>query len=120
MKITEKDITGVFAKELRDRLKMTQTQFWKPLRVEQSVGSRYEQEWNGVTIPASVKTLLIATHIAGLTLDATTEAGIDELLRMGTMQSKFKTATTLAKKVIKELEASESGIHKARAALQSI
>ncbi|CAB4135087.1 hypothetical protein UFOVP275_70 [uncultured Caudovirales phage] len=120
MQITEDEITGLAAKQIRQKLGLTQAQFWKPLRVTQSVGSRYEQAWMGVEIPAPVKTLLIATHIAGMTIDATSDAGVADLVRMGMMQRKFKEAKTLAKKVIKDLEGAESGINKARTALQTI
>lgn len=120
MQITENEITGKEAKAIRERLGMTQRQFWKPLRVAQSVASRYESNLNGVEIPASVKTLLIATHVAGMTIDATSKEGVAELMRMGAMQGKFKEAKTLAKKVIKELEGAKSGIHKVQTALQTI
>lgn len=41
--------------ELRNSLKLIQTEFWTPLGVTQSGGSRYE---NGRTIPKPVQLLL--------------------------------------------------------------
>jgi transcriptional regulator with XRE-family HTH domain len=48
------------ARELRQRRGMTQDQFWKPLGVTQSAGSRYE---SGRGIPASVRELLRLAHV---------------------------------------------------------
>jgi transcriptional regulator with XRE-family HTH domain len=53
------------ARELRQRRGLTQEQFWKPLGVTQSAGSRYE---SGRGIPAPVRELLRLAHVEGIDL----------------------------------------------------
>ena len=50
-------------KELRLRLKLTQSNFWAPVGVSQSGGSRYE---SGRKLPASTSALLHLVHIQGV------------------------------------------------------
>ena len=53
------------ARELRQRRGLTQEQFWKPLGVTQSAGSRYE---SGRGIPGPVRELLRLAHVEGIDL----------------------------------------------------
>lgn len=48
--------------ELRDRLGFTQTQFWNPVGVAQTVGSRYETGGRKRDIPTSVKVALLKVY----------------------------------------------------------
>ena len=52
-------------KELRKKLGLTQGEFWSPVGVSQSGGSRYE---SGRKLPASISTLLQLVHIEGINL----------------------------------------------------
>jgi len=52
-------------KELRNKLGLTQGEFWAPVGVSQSGGSRYE---TGRKLPASISTLLHLVHIEGIDL----------------------------------------------------
>ena len=52
-------------KELRSKLGLTQGEFWAPVGVSQSGGSRYE---TGRKLPASISTLLHLVHIEGIDL----------------------------------------------------
>ncbi len=52
-------------KELRNKLGLTQSEFWSPVGVSQSGGSRYE---TGRKLPASISTLLHLVHIEGIDL----------------------------------------------------
>ena len=57
-------ITGADALKLRNKLDLNQGEFWKPLGVTQSGGSRYE---TGRNIPAPVQRLYWLTYIVGIT-----------------------------------------------------
>ena len=52
-------------KELRSQLGLTQSDFWSPVGVSQSGGSRYE---SGRKLPAAISTLLHLVHIEKLDL----------------------------------------------------
>ena len=52
-------------KELRNKLGLTQGEFWSPVGVSQSGGSRYE---TGRKLPAAISTLLHLVHIEGIDL----------------------------------------------------
>ena len=54
-------------RELRRQRGLTQEQFWKPLGVTQSAGSRYE---SGRGIPTPVRELLRLAHVEGIDLKA--------------------------------------------------
>lgn len=53
-------------KELRLELGLTQADFWSPVGVSQSGGSRYE---SGRKLPASTSALLHLVHIEGLDIN---------------------------------------------------
>jgi transcriptional regulator with XRE-family HTH domain len=82
--LTENDITGSAAKGLRERAGMRQKAFWASLGLTQSGGSRYEQ---GQTIPRSIRILMFAMYVAGVNVDATTEEGAAELIRLAKLQA---------------------------------
>lgn len=94
MAFTEKDITGAVARNIRLELKLSQSAFWKPLGVQQSVGARYEGEYN--EIPQAVRILIVANYISGLKIDALTTDGVKELKALGKIQSSFQRATDVA------------------------
>lgn len=56
-----KQITGAEALKLRQKLGMSQTQFWSPLGVTQSGGCRYE---SGRTVPVPVQKLYYLVYVA--------------------------------------------------------
>lgn len=59
MAIKPKTYTGADVLELRAKLRLNQSQFWAPLGVTQSGGSRYE---SGRTIPRPVQKLLAIAY----------------------------------------------------------
>ena len=117
MKITQDDITGPMARDLRKQRGMTQKQFWNPVGVQQSVGTRYEQ---GAPMPEPVRILLASVYVGGLTIDARTADGMADLARLSSLQSNFKAASALARKATRDLDSAAKDIGEARAALQSI
>ena len=60
---TLKSMLAVSPKELRNQLGLTQSQFWAPVGVSQSGGSRYE---SGRKLPPAISALLHLVHIEGL------------------------------------------------------
>lgn len=61
-----KGMLKVSAKELRLQLGLTQADFWMPVGVSQSGGSRYE---SGRKLPAATSALLHLVHIEGLDIN---------------------------------------------------
>lgn len=80
---TEQDIDGATAYWLRRRAGLQQRQFWQSVGMTQSTGCRCE---NGAPISKPVRTLIYAQYVAGLTIDATTERGAAELVRLASIQ----------------------------------
>lgn len=62
MKLTEKDINGPVAREMRKQRGMTQKEFWGPVGVQQSVAARYEA---GATIPHAARLMIVAAYCGG-------------------------------------------------------
>lgn len=110
MNLTEQDITGPIARKLREDAGLTQTAFWEPLGVKQSVGCRYESD---IAIPHAVRILMVAHYVSGMKIDTATQEGVAELSRLGAIQSKQTQSKSMVAKAIKNLET-------ARDALQSI
>lgn len=117
MKLTEKDITGAMARTIREKAGLTQTAFWEPLGVKQSVGCKYEQD---VSIPRSVRILLVAHYVSGFKIDAKTQEGVEELSRLGAIQSKHNQAKVIAGTVRTDLAKAMKSLQVAQDALQSI
>lgn len=117
MKITENTITGPIARDLREKAGMTQAQFWKPLGVQQSVGCRYESD---MPIPNAVRILLVATYVAGMSIDTTTDDGVAALERLGTLQAKDRDLKKSAARAIRALDSAAAEIAGARDTIQSI
>lgn len=86
---SEKDITGVAAKHLREQANLTQKAFWNSLGLTQSGGSRYEQ---GQALPKPIRILLFAIYVAGLRLDASTDSGAAGLHRLAQIQASESAA----------------------------
>lgn len=61
-----KGMLQISPKELRTQLGLTQADFWSPVGVSQSGGSRYE---SGRKLPASTSALLHLVHIEGLDIN---------------------------------------------------
>lgn len=56
------DINSESAKQLRERLALTQKEFWGPVGVQQSVASRYER---GAKIPLAVRLMIVSAYCGG-------------------------------------------------------
>ncbi len=117
MTLTEKDITGVVARTLREKAGLTQTAFWEPLGVKQSVGCRYESD---IAIPQAVRILLVAHYVSGVKIDAATHDGVAELAQLGAIQSNLKEAKTLANAVRSDIAKASKKLQDAHDALQSL
>lgn len=106
--LTEKHINCETVKALRKQMNLSQTAFWGPVGVLQSVGCRYELD---VKIPKSVRILLVARYVAGLNLDTETEQGVSEIAKLAELQ-------TLRSEVLqKTLATAAEHINKAQASL---
>lgn len=81
---SEKQITGSAARHLRDRVGLTQKDFWEPLGVTQSAGCRYEA---GKFIPKPIRILVFVNYVAGLRIDASTSEGVAGLGRLARLQA---------------------------------
>ena len=117
MNLTEKDITGAVARTLREEAGLTQTAFWEPLGVKQSVGCRYESD---IPIPQAVRILLVAHYVSGVKIDAATHDGVAELAQLGAIQSNLKEAKTLANAVRSDIAKASKKLQDAHDALQSL
>ena len=117
MNLTEKDITGAVARKLRETAGLTQTAFWEPIGVKQSVGCRYESD---IPIPQAVRILLVAHYVSGIKIDAKTQEGVEELARLGAIQSKHNQAKVIAGTVRTDLAKAMKNLQVAQDALQSI
>ncbi len=117
MTLTQKDITGAVARELREKTGLSQSAFWKPLGVKQSVGCRYEA---ANTIPQAVRILLVAHYVSGVKIDATTPDGVAELAQLGAIQSNLKEAKSLASSVRSDIAKASKKLQDAHDALQTL
>jgi len=118
MKITEKDITGPAAKQLRESLKLSQSAFWNPLGVHQSSACKYEA--GQAKIPKAVRILVVATYVAGMQIDATSSDGVDALHRLGNIQSKDRDLKKSAARALRAIDAASAELAGARESIQSI
>lgn len=112
--ITETEITGAYARMLREERGLTQTEFWRPLGVKQSVACRYE---HGLSIPRAVRILLVVRYVSGVMIDAGTVDGVEELTQLGSIQAGQSDAKAMAdnlranlSKTIKSLEAARDAL----------
>src|SRR5574343_138799 len=78
------------AKALRIKLGLTQSEFWGPVGVSQSGGSRYE---SGRKLPVSISTLLYLVHIEHI--DLATLCGNDALVGHYLSQHEPKMFTSI-------------------------
>lgn len=117
MTLTEKDITGAIARKLREEEGLTQTAFWEPLGVKQSVGCRYESD---IPIPQAVRILLVAHYVSGVKIDAATPEGVAELSRLGSIQSKQNNAKAIVAHARADMTKAIKNLEVARDALQSL
>lgn len=99
MNLTEQEITGDAARCIRERLGLTQSEFWAPLGVKQSVGSRYEG--NYAEIPQSVRILLVTHYVAGVKIDAASADGVAGLAVLGSIQASNSAARELRPAITK-------------------
>lgn len=70
-----KHISGKECLALRKKMGINQTQFWGPLGVTQSGGSRYEKSGRGM--PKATAKLVTLVYVQGLTDDQLLSIGID-------------------------------------------
>ena len=117
MKLTEKDITGQVAKELRERAGLSQAAFWNPVGVQQSVACRYEQ---GGRVPKSVRILIVARYVSGVVIDAATPSGVADLARLGEIQSKAIDAKTIARAAHADIGKAVKSLTDAQTALSNV
>lgn len=75
--LTENEVDGTSARMLRMKLGLSQSRFWSPLGVAQSVGARYELK--NMKIPAPVRKLIVLRHVAGFEPDTATPEGVEEI-----------------------------------------
>lgn len=115
--ITESEITGALARKLREERGLSQSEFWRPLGVQQSVGCRYESD---IPIPQAVRILLVANYVSGIKINAATPEGVAELARLGAIQSKQTKAKAVAGAVRTDLSKAIKNLEVARDALQSL
>lgn len=116
--ITESEITGPVAREMRVQLGMTQKEFWGPAGVSQSVACRYET--CDVAIPRSARILLVARHVSGVKIDAATREGVEDLTRLGAIQAKHAQAKAVATSARSDIFKAIKSLETARDALQSL
>lgn len=117
MHLTEKDITAPVAKSLREAAGLTQTAFWEPVGVKQSVGCRYE---NDIPIPQPVRILLVANYVGGLSINASTQEGVDELAQLAAVQGNKKLAKTAAQSAMGAIDAACQQLQRASDKLSTI
>lgn len=113
MKLTEKDITASVARQMREDAGLSQKAFWEPLGVQQSVGCKYEQD---VKIPRSVRILIVARYVVGFKIDAGSQDGVQELAKLGKIQS----AKMLASSVRADIDSASKKLDAARDALSTL
>lgn len=113
MQLTEDNITAAAVRTMREELGLTQTAFWKPLGVSQSVGCRYESD---VPIPKPVRILIVTHYVAGI--DITED--VKELAKLGSIQSAFQEASGAAASARSDLERAVSKINEARTSLAGL
>lgn len=118
MQLTDLDITGAVARQLREAEGLTQAGFWEPLGVQQSVSSRYESGDN--PIPHAVRILLVATYVCGLSLDTRTAESVTALTRLGEIQANAKVAKAAARQARRNLDDAGKNIGEAHAALAHV
>lgn len=117
MKLTEKDITGPVAKELRERAGLSQAAFWNPVGVQQSVACRYEQ---GGRVPKAVRILIVARYVSGVVIDASTHTSVADLARLGEIQSKAIDAKSVARTASAEIGKAVKSLTDAQTALSNV
>lgn len=79
-------------KELRLQLGLTQADFWSPVGVSQSGGSRYE---SGRKLPAAISALLHLVHIQGMAISE--QAGEDSRVGKALRETDPSRYSTLLK-----------------------
>lgn len=77
MKImTEKDITGSVARELRLKLGMTQDAFWGPIYRQKKQASDYERSSSDKPLPDIVRMIVFIRYYLGFDYDISTIEGV--------------------------------------------
>jgi transcriptional regulator with XRE-family HTH domain len=111
--LTEKDIDGTCARELRKRLDMTQPEFWGAVGLTQSGGCRYEK---GGSIPRPYRILIFLIHVAGLTIDVTSRDGAGAAKALAELQKDQSAAAGLTD-AIQRVQKAQRALAEAGAAL---
>jgi len=81
--VTDQDITGLVARNLRNELGMAQAAFWGAVGVKQPIASRYEA---GLRIPDPIKSLLFIRYVAGIEYSPSTVPGAEGLRKLASQQ----------------------------------
>jgi transcriptional regulator with XRE-family HTH domain len=113
--LTEKDIDGTCARELRVRLGLTQPEFWGAVGLTQSGGCRYEK---GGSIPRPYRILIFLVHVAGLNIDVSTREGAGATKALAELQKDQSKAAGLPD-AIQRIEKAQRALAEAGAALAS-
>ncbi|GJH00258.1 DNA-binding transcriptional regulator [Paraburkholderia terrae] len=111
--LTEKDIDGTCARELRKRLGMTQPDFWGAVGLTQSGGCRYEK---GGSIPRPYRILIFLVHVARLTIDVTSKEGAGATIALAELQKDQAAAAGLSD-AIQRVQKAQRALAEAGAAL---
>ena len=121
MKITEDQMTGLQARQLRESLGLSQKEFWGAVGVLQSVGARYETGSAHIPrIPRAVRILLVANYIAGLRIDASTQAGVEELVQHAAIQGSVRSARASTASARSDLDRATKNIQAAKERLANV
>ncbi|EBQ8762704.1 hypothetical protein BKM35_21965 [Salmonella enterica] len=79
MKImTEKDITGGVARELRLKLGMTQDEFWGPIYRQRKQASDYERTFTDKQLPDVVRMIIFIRYYLGFDYDISSPEGVQK------------------------------------------
>jgi hypothetical protein len=120
MKMTEKDITGQWCKDLRRRLAMTQRQFWGPLGITQAPASSYETGKRD--IPRPVRMLILANHVAGGKVEqaADYKPGANWRKKKQELQARERAIKSAATRAVRALDAASAEVARARGLIDGI
>lgn len=116
--MTEDQITGPVARDMRLKLGMTQKDFWAPVGVTQSVACRYET--SDVAVPRPVRILLVAHYISGVKIDVSTKESVADLARLGEIQSKAIHVKTITKAASADISKAVKSLTDAQQALSNV
>lgn len=116
--ITESEMTGAKALELRKNEGMTQAEFWASVGVAQSVGCRYEKDAG--KLPRPVRMLLVARYVCGLEIDTDSLDGLRALSDAATVMDHPAVAKQIVGSIKRDVAKAIKGLETASKALDAI